>query len=92
MLEGVGMAEIAGSTAYPAPSDASGHLERGVTCVSCHMDTYDDGAGGHTWHPILSACTGCHGGATSFDVNGFQTATQAKLDELRDLLLGLGLI
>jgi len=74
VLEGVGMAEIPGSVAYPAPSSASGHLSAGLTCTSCHMDTYADA------------------GVTDFDVNGFQTATQDKLDILRDLLVDLGVV
>jgi hypothetical protein len=92
VLEGVGFAEIAGSTAYPAPSDGSGHLSVGMTCVSCHMATYEDGTGGHTWWPALNSCQSCHSGTTDFDVNGFQTATQAKLLALRDRLIELGVV
>lgn len=92
ILEGVGMAEIAGSTAYPAPSGASGHLSQDATCVTCHMASYSDNAGGHSWHPNLNSCTGCHPGATDFDMNDRQTITQEKLDELRDLLMARGVI
>jgi hypothetical protein len=92
VLEGVGFAEIAGSADYPAPGSASGHLSAGMTCVDCHMDAYTDGVGGHTWHPSVAACTTCHPGATDFDMNGFQTATQVKLDTLRDRLVELGVI
>ena len=92
VLEGVGLAEIAGSVSYPPPSSANGHLMVGLACVGCHMDTYLDGTGGHTWNPTISTCTTCHPGATDFDINGFQTATQVKLDTLRDLLVGLGVV
>ena len=93
VLEGVGLAEILGSVDYPSPGGPPGsHLGMGQTCVACHMDTYADGAGGHTWHPMVSSCTGCHAGAADFDINGFQTDTHAKLVILRDLLVDLGVI
>lgn len=82
-------AEIPGSTPYPA---GSGHWDNGATCVSCHMATYTEGTGGHTWWPNIDNCTTCHPGVTDFDINNRQTDTQALLVELRDLLLGLGVI
>ena len=92
VLEGVGFAEIAGSTPYPDPSSASGHLSVNVTCVTCHMADYADNTGGHTWWPSLDACQPCHIGAPDFDINGFQTEIEAKLITLRDRLLELGVI
>ena len=92
VLEGVGFAEIAGSVSYPPPSNDNGHLSVGVACIDCHMDTYADGAGGHTWHPTVSTCGGCHAGASDFDINGFQTATHDKLVVLRDRLVELGVV
>ena len=92
VLEGVGFAEIEGSANYPAPSTGSVHAALGVTCVSCHMGAYNEGAGGHTWHPSVANCTGCHPGATDFDMNGFQTDIQAKLHDLRDRLVELGVV
>jgi hypothetical protein len=92
VLEGVGFAEIAGSAGYPLPSSGSGHLSAGVTCVDCHMGSYAAGAGGHTWHPTVATCSGCHAGASDFDVNGVQTAVQTKLDTLRDLLIARGVV
>jgi hypothetical protein len=95
VLEGVGFAEIAGSTAYPAPSSGSGHLSAGgdgVTCVDCHMDAYTEGVGGHTWWPSIDACTGCHQGAEDFDINGAQTENHEKLVALRDRLVALGVV
>jgi hypothetical protein len=90
VLEGVGFAEIEGSTDYPAPG--SGHAAVGRTCVACHMGDYVDGAGGQTWHSRVETCTDCHIGASDFDINGFQTDTQAKLNKLRDLLADAGVI
>ncbi len=91
VLEGMGFAEIEGSVAYPADSL---HLTQGATCVTCHMATYADNEGGHTWQPALAACNGCHFGTddVNFDHHGVQTETQAKLDVLRDRLVALGVL
>ena len=91
VLEGVGFAEIPGSVAYPTPK-SSPHLSLGATCVTCHMALPANNQGGHTWAASLNLCNGCHAGATDFDVNGAQTATQAKLDALRDRLVELGVV
>ena len=40
----------------------------------------------------MPRCTGCHASAEDFDVNGFQTDVQAKLDQLQARLLELGVI
>jgi len=87
----VGWAEIPGSTAYPTPRPT---LHGGADCVTCHMGDYNttDSAGGHTWWPNVEACADCHAGTTSFDRNDFQTAIQAKLDTLRDLLIAEGAV
>lgn len=90
VLEGVGFAEIPGTTAYPATSL---HLAAGATCVTCHMGTYADNEGGHTWAPALSVCNDCHFGSdVTFDHGGFQTDMRAKLDTLRDRLIVLGVV
>jgi hypothetical protein len=86
VLEGVGFAEIAGSTAYPTPITGSAHLNAGATCVTCHMAGDAEGAGGHTWHPV--ECTYCHGA----DVSPYQDQIQEKLDTLRDRLVELGVV
>jgi hypothetical protein len=50
--------------------------------------------GGHSFIPSLKACNDCHGGTpiTNYNYGGIQTATQEKLDQLRDKLLALGVI
>ncbi len=91
VLEGVGFAEIEGSMDYP--DAGAGHAAAGMTCVACHMDDgYADEQGGHSWHTALAACQTCHAGTDDFDVNGFQTDTQGKLDGLRDRLVELGVV
>jgi hypothetical protein len=88
ILDGFGFAEIEGSVAYPTTSL---HLTAGATCVTCHMGEYTDGEGGHTWNPSLAACNDCHS-TTDFNYGGVQAEIQAKLDELRDLLVEAGVV
>jgi hypothetical protein len=91
VLYGYGFAELAGDATYPTPG-AAGHFSADVRCTGCHMAEYAEGEGGHTFNPSIGACTTCHAGAESFDINGFQTDTQAKLDQLRDLLVAGGVL
>lgn len=86
---GGGFAEIAGSTAYP---EAGSHAHYGVSCTGCHMGTYTDGAGGHTYNPNVENCTECHAGAADFDIGGVQTEVAGLLDELADALLAKGVL
>ena len=58
------------------------------TCVRCHMGEGLD----HHFEPEVATCRECHPTASNFDVNGVQTAVQAKLDDLGNRLLAWGLI
>ena len=91
VLNGTGMAEIAGSIAYAAPGSAA-HMELG--CTGCHMGEYDaeEGSGGHTYNPTLLACTSCHGELADFNYNGAQTEVEELLVELRDILVAKGVL
>lgn len=84
VLAGVGMAEIDGTETYP-DDYSSGHV--GVSCIGCHMNEGD-----HSFEPTTDACTDCHAGASSFDINGFQTEIMALLDELKEKLEAKGII
>jgi len=65
------------------------HLAAG--CTTCHMHREGtDGKANHTFEPSVAACTACHTGATSFDINGYQTAMAALGTELKGLLVGAG--
>ena len=88
VLDGFGFAEIPGSKTYPTTSI---HLNATATCVTCHMETYADGEGGHSWHASLAACNDCHT-TEDFDYGDVQTDMEALMDELRDLLLAAGVI
>jgi len=92
VLYGAGFAEIAGSVSYPTAGSAN-HMA--ASCTGCHMA--DGGTatdqGGHTFNPSLKACNDCHGASDeNFNYGGVQTATHNQLEELKDLLLGLGVI
>jgi hypothetical protein len=56
-------------------------------CVSCHMANKS-----HTFAPNVSVCQNCHIGASNFDINGFQTLTQARLDTIGAELVALGVL
>ena len=58
------------------------------TCVTCHMG---EGAS-HTYEPSVATCQACHADAENFDINGVQTETQARLDELGQLLVDAGVL
>ncbi|MFY0653162.1 MAG: collagen-like protein [Cyclobacteriaceae bacterium] len=91
LLYGVGFAEMAGTESYPE-AGSGGHMAEDAKCTGCHMSDYGNGQGGHTFNPALDACTECHPGASSFDINGSQTAIETQLNELRDLLVTAGVI
>ncbi len=58
-------------------------------CVSCH---YNETAGGHTFEPDISGCTGCHAGETDFNLvysgkdYDNDGTTEGVQDEVRGLL------
>lgn len=89
VLAGMGFAEIAGPYAYGGNFP---HASADVTCVTCHMGTYSEGEGGHTFLPNLANCTDCHDSAIDFNIGNVQTSTAALLEELRVLLLDQGVI
>lgn len=94
MLLGTGGSGPAGEGS-PAPHYSA--VEN--TCAKCHMgDPGTQGkfgvnlepTGNHSFNPNVATCKGCHTGATNFDINGKQTAVQAKLDTLEGLLVAAG--
>jgi hypothetical protein len=79
MMLGTGGAGVEGtpSAHYTAVTD---------TCVTCHMGANQN----HTYTPDVNTCKGCHAGATNFDIDGVQTTVQAKLDQLKPMLVNAG--
>jgi hypothetical protein len=86
---GGGFAEIAGDIPYPA---AESHAHFDVSCTGCHMGTYTDGDGGHTYNPNVENCLECHEGATDFNIGGVQTEVEGLLTDLADALLAKGVL
>jgi len=88
MFAGVGGHE------YDSTYTNSAHtaLLNNQACGSCHISkvsSNDDGLAQHTPHkfqPSLDNCTGCHIGATNFNVNGVQDSMTVLLDTLEGLL------
>jgi len=56
------------------------------TCVGCHLGEDEV----HTFLPVEDVCQSCHPGADGFDVNGFQTEVQDRLDAIGDQLVADG--
>jgi hypothetical protein len=82
MTSGLGGYQFAGQT-----YGQSTH-EMKLTCMDCHMPavTMNQGVPDHSFAPQLSACLGCHAGATNFDMSGGQSITKAALTELEGAL------
>ena len=92
VLAGVGLAEIPGSVAYPAAGTAV-HLQL-ASCTGCHMAEFTAKQGGHSFIPSVAKCNACHDGNDIKDYNygGVQSDIHAKLDQLRDKLVELGVV
>lgn len=90
LVAGVGFAEIEGSVAYPEPN-SSYHLNAQASCTGCHMGEFGNGGGGHSFNPSLNACNTCHE-TDDFNYGGRQTDVAAKLNQIRDKLVELGVV
>ena len=80
-IEGIGAYEL--GAGYPTPGSSTHRTE--ASCTSCHMHkaTTAEDAGSHTWHVPIESCTGCHEGATNFDINGVQTDVAEMMEQLK---------
>ena len=93
VLYGVGFAEIAGTYTYPEPGTFPHVADEEGKCVGCHMYTYGNGAGGHTYNPSLDACNDCHGASEpDFNHGNIQVRVEELLEDLRDLLVAKGVV
>ncbi len=68
--------------------------EQRLSCVDCHMVTIaaNSNVPDHSFTPQIAACVGCHAGATSFNVNGFESQVQAAMTEIETWFNGEGLL
>jgi hypothetical protein len=88
LFTGVGAYEYVGATYGEATH------EQKLSCVDCHMVPMatNGNVPDHSFAPQLSACLGCHAGATSFDMSGYETDIQTLLTEFEVVLSGEGLL
>lgn len=77
---------------YAGKSYGTSTHQAKVTCVDCHMAPVaaNGNMPNHSFYPQLSACLGCHAGATSFDVGGGQADVKSSLLELQKALNDAG--
>lgn len=89
MFLGGGSYEISSYT-YTRGSATVGHKAVAKGCVSCHMTTIGTQPhADHRFETVIAACTGCHPGATNFDIGGFQTRISTKMDSVLLLVSNL---
>jgi hypothetical protein len=88
LFTGVGGYQYAGKTYGQATH------EQKLSCVDCHMVSVAENSNvaDHSFTPQLSACLGCHAGASSFDVSGFETDVQSALTVMETFLNAQGLL
>lgn len=75
---------------YHFPTKAyaqSTHAQR-LTCTSCHMVgvAANGNVADHSFQANLAACTSCHAGAKTFDINGGEGQVRAALTEFETWL------
>ena len=82
LFTGIGGYQYAGQT-----YNQSTH-EQQLSCIDCHMINMADNSGvpDHSFNPNLLACAQCHAGATTFNVNGFQSQIQSALTQIETWL------
>jgi hypothetical protein len=68
--------------------------EQKLSCVDCHMVNVVDNSNvpDHSFTPQIAACVGCHAGATTFNVNGFESQVQAAMTQIETWFNGEGLL
>lgn len=85
-----------GAGAYQYASLAYGQSthQQKLSCVDCHMGDVSDNSNvpDHSFNPQIAACKNCHAGATTYDINGFESQIQAALTQIETYLNGQGLL
>ncbi len=68
--------------------------EQKLSCIDCHMVSVADNSGvpDHSFAPRISACVSCHAGATSFDINGFESQVKSALTQIETYLNTAGVL
>ena len=84
----------AGGYQYAGETYGEATHEQKLSCIDCHMVSVADNAGvpDHSFAPRISACVSCHAGATTFDVNGYESTVKAALTQIETWLNSQGLL
>lgn len=84
----------AGGYHYASQSYGESTHEQKLSCVDCHMAPVADNGNvpDHSFNPTIAACTSCHAGATTYDINGFESQIQAAMTELETYFNAQGLL
>jgi hypothetical protein len=104
VMVGRGLYHFPGSAPYPAdPAGINPHYQ---ACSTCHLQPTSghqtNVAGGHTFklsymdgtqrREFITACTGCHRSAVSFNHFTARSTTQVQLNTLKQLLIDEGIM
>jgi hypothetical protein len=83
-----------GGYQYSGEAYSESTHEQKLSCVDCHMVNVADNSNvpDHSFNASLSACVGCHAGATSFNITDFQGQIQSSLTQFEMYLGPAGLL
>jgi hypothetical protein len=84
----------AGGYHYANHSYGESTHQQKLSCTDCHMmDVAENGnVPDHSFNPRIAACTSCHVGATTYDINGFESQVQSAMTQIETYLNGQGLL
>jgi hypothetical protein len=84
----------AGGYQYASQVYGQSTHEQRLSCVDCHMlgVTTNSNVPDHSFNPQIAACVGCHAGATTYDVNGFESQIQAAMTQIETYFNSRGLL
>jgi hypothetical protein len=83
-----------GGYTFPGQTYAQSTHEQKLSCVDCHMVTMADNSNvaDHSFNASLQACQSCHAGATTFNVNGFESQIQSAMTQIETWLNTEGML
>jgi hypothetical protein len=83
-----------GGYTFAGQTYAQSTHEQKLSCVDCHMVTVaaNSNVADHSFNPNLQACQQCHSGATTFNVNGFESQIQSAMTQIETWLNTEGLL
>jgi len=84
----------AGGYHYAGQTYGQSTHQQKLTCVDCHMVSVAENGNvpDHSFNPQIAACRQCHAGATTFNINDFESQIQSAMTEIETYLSGQGLL